>query len=52
MNKAIEMKDVSKWFGDFKVLNKINLEIKQGEKVVVCGPSGSGKSTLVDALID
>ncbi len=50
MNKAIEMKDVSKWFGDFKVLNKINLEIKQGEKVVVCGPSGSGKSTLVRCI--
>ncbi|MAQ07411.1 MAG: glutamine ABC transporter ATP-binding protein [SAR116 cluster bacterium] len=44
------MKDVSKWFGDFKVLNKINLEIKQGEKVVVCGPSGSGKSTLVRCI--
>ncbi len=44
---AIEFRNVSKWFGDFRVLSDIDLKIGKGEKVVVCGPSGSGKSTLV-----
>ena len=44
---AIEMVDVNKWFGDFHVLKDINLTVKTGERVVICGPSGSGKSTVV-----
>jgi len=43
----IQMKGVSKWFGDFQVLKNINLEVGRSEKIVVCGPSGSGKSTLI-----
>lgn len=43
----IEFRNVSKWFGDFQVLNDINLNIASGQRVVVCGPSGSGKSTLI-----
>lgn len=39
--------DVHKWFKDLHVLNGINLHVKAGEVVVVCGPSGSGKSTLI-----
>src|SRR4029077_895487 len=39
----IEMRHVHKWFGDFRVLTDINLEVRRGERVVVCGPSGSGK---------
>ena len=39
--------NVNKWFGDLHVLKDINLEVAQGEVVVVCGPSGSGKSTLI-----
>lgn len=46
----IKMKNVSKWFDDFKVLDGINFEVKQGEKIVICGPSGSGKSTLIRCL--
>jgi general L-amino acid transport system ATP-binding protein len=43
----IEMRGVSKWFGEFQVLKNIDLTVAQGEKIVLCGPSGSGKSTLV-----
>lgn len=41
---------VHKWFKDLHVLNDINLHVKQGEVVVVCGPSGSGKSTLIRTI--
>ena len=46
----IQMKDVNKWFGDFQVLKDINLEVKEKQKIVVCGPSGSGKSTLIRCI--
>ena len=43
----ITFKNVSKYYGDFKVLNNCSTEIAEKEVVVVCGPSGSGKSTLI-----
>ncbi len=43
----VSFKDVHKYFKDLHVINGVNLDIKQGEVVVVCGPSGSGKSTLI-----
>ena len=43
----IKFKEVNKWFKELHVLSDINLEVKKGEVVVVCGPSGSGKSTLI-----
>ena len=46
----IRMKDVNKWYGKFHVLRDINLEVDQGERIVVCGPSGSGKSTLIRCI--
>ncbi|QJB57533.1 amino acid ABC transporter ATP-binding protein [Pseudodesulfovibrio sp. zrk46] len=46
----ISFKNVNKWYGDFHVLNNINLEIEKGEVVVICGPSGSGKSTLIRCI--
>lgn len=46
----IEFKNVSKWYGDFQVLNDCSALIKKGEVVVVCGPSGSGKSTLINTV--
>ena len=49
-DSIIYFENVSKWFGDFQVLNKINLEVNKGEKIVVCGPSGSGKSTMIRCI--
>lgn len=48
--KIIQIRNLDKWFGDFHVLRNINLEVAQGEKIVICGPSGSGKSTLIRCL--
>jgi general L-amino acid transport system ATP-binding protein len=44
---AIEIAGLHKWFGAFQALADINLKVKHGEKIVICGPSGSGKSTLI-----
>ncbi len=46
----IEIKNVSKWYGDFQVLTDCTATINKGEVVVVCGPSGSGKSTLIKTV--
>jgi len=46
----IEFSNVSKWYGDFQVLNNCTAKVDKGEVVVVCGPSGSGKSTLLKTL--
>lgn len=46
----IEIRDVSKWYGNFQVLSHINEVIKDGQTVVICGPSGSGKSTLLRCI--
>ena len=46
----IEMKNVSKWYGNFQVLTDCTTDIKKGEVVVVCGPFGPGKSTLIKTI--
>jgi general L-amino acid transport system ATP-binding protein len=46
----LQLKAVHKWFGSFHALKGINLEVKGGEKLVICGPSGSGKSTLIRCI--
>ena len=47
---VITLTGVNKWFGQFHVLSDINLDVKLGEKIVICGPSGSGKSTLIRCI--
>ena len=47
---VIHISDMNKWFGNFHVLRDINLEVRKGERIVVCGPSGSGKSTLIRCI--
>jgi len=47
---AVEMIGVHKWFGEFHVLNGVDLKVNRGERVVVCGPSGSGKSTMIRCI--
>jgi len=46
----ILMEDVQKWYGTFQVLKDINLKVRTGERIVICGPSGSGKSTLIRCI--
>ncbi|WP_320826869.1 amino acid ABC transporter ATP-binding protein [Reinekea sp.] len=47
---VIQLKGMHKWYGEFHVLKDINLAVKQGERIVVCGPSGSGKSTMIRCI--
>jgi glutamate/aspartate transport system ATP-binding protein len=46
----ISIENISKWYGDFQVLNDCSTKVDKGEVVVVCGPSGSGKSTLIKCV--
>ncbi|CAA2110009.1 amino acid ABC transporter ATP-binding protein [Variovorax paradoxus] len=46
----IRMEAVNKWYGEFQVLTGIDLSVRQGERIVICGPSGSGKSTLIRCI--
>ena len=47
MPTTLHFQNVSKWYGDFQVLDQCSTQVNKGEVVVVCGPSGSGKSTLI-----
>jgi general L-amino acid transport system ATP-binding protein len=46
----IRLQGVNKWYGQFHVLKDINLDVHQGERIVLCGPSGSGKSTTIRCI--
>jgi len=46
----VQIKNLSKWYGNFQVLYDINAEVNEGDCVVICGPSGSGKSTLLRCI--
>ncbi|PWC37938.1 glutamine ABC transporter ATP-binding protein [Azospirillum sp. TSO35-2] len=47
---VIRMEGVQKWYDQFQVLKDIDLEVRKGERIVICGPSGSGKSTLIRCI--
>ena len=46
----IRMDNVEKFYGTFHALKNVNLSVRRGEKIVLCGPSGSGKSTLIRCI--
>ena len=46
----IELRHVHKWYGQFHVLKDVNLSVRKGERIVICGPSGSGKSTMIRCI--
>jgi len=46
----ITMDHVEKWYGAFQALHDINMSVRKGERIVLCGPSGSGKSTLIRCI--
>ncbi|MCW5642860.1 MAG: amino acid ABC transporter ATP-binding protein [Rhodoferax sp.] len=46
----IRLRGVNKWFGEAHVLRDVDLDVRQGERVVICGPSGSGKSTTIRCI--
>jgi len=46
----IRVEGMHKWYGEFHVLRDLNLTVKQGERIVICGPSGSGKSTFIRCI--
>jgi ABC-type polar amino acid transport system, ATPase component len=47
---VINIDRLNKWYGQFHVLKDIDLNVKRGERIVICGPSGSGKSTLIRCI--
>ncbi|CAN7773173.1 amino acid ABC transporter ATP-binding protein [Variovorax sp. LjRoot84] len=46
----VSLQKVNKWYGDFHVLQDIDLSVRKGERIVICGPSGSGKSTMIRCI--
>lgn len=46
----IDINGMHKWYGEFHVLKDIDLTVRKGERIVICGPSGSGKSTLIRCI--
>ena len=46
----IRIEKISKWYGQFQVLSDVDLDVRAGERIVICGPSGSGKSTLIRCI--
>jgi general L-amino acid transport system ATP-binding protein len=49
-DNIISFEKVNKWYGEFHVLRDIDLNVRKGERIVICGPSGSGKSTMIRCI--
>ena len=49
-SSIISFEKVNKWYGEFHVLRDIDLNVRRGERIVICGPSGSGKSTMIRCI--
>ncbi|CAM5761583.1 ATPase [Labrys miyagiensis] len=49
-SSAVQITGMNKFYGNFHALRDINLTVRRGEKIVVCGPSGSGKSTMIRCI--
>ncbi|RMW97746.1 amino acid ABC transporter ATP-binding protein [Allofranklinella schreckenbergeri] len=47
---VVEIQGLNKWYGAYHALKNIDLSVRQGERIVLCGPSGSGKSTLIRCI--
>ena len=47
---AVHITGLDKYYDDFHALKNVNLLVKAGERIVICGPSGSGKSTLIRCI--
>lgn len=47
---VIDIQGLNKWYGDYHALRDINLRVRQGDRIVLCGPSGSGKSSLIRCI--
>ena len=50
MPAAVTIRNLEKFYGDYRALHDVSLTVSEGEKVVICGPSGSGKSTLIRCI--
>jgi len=50
--KAIEVKGISKWYGDFQAVKDLSFEVHKGEIFAVLGPNGAGKSTSIRMILD